>query len=139
MASEAASWREDLQAAVPWIDPARAVWLGNLNARYPWRTVVGDICLADGRRVVLKHHTDTERLARECAAARFLADATAPEIAPRCLGADAAREVLVFEWLSGPTLAEALDGEAARTTWREAARVAARLHQWSTDRMSRWL
>ena len=133
------SWREDLQAAVPWVDPAALVWLGNLNAEHPWRTVVGDVRLADGRRVVLKYHTDTERMERERAAARFLEDATAPRIAPECLGADAARRVLVFERLSGPTLGEALDREAARAVWREAARVVASLHRWATDRASRWL
>jgi Ser/Thr protein kinase RdoA (MazF antagonist) len=140
MASEAPpSWREDLQAAVPWIDPAALVWLGNLNAKYPWRTVVGDVRLADGRRVVLKYQTDTERMERERGAARFLEDATAPRIAPECLGADAARRVLVFERLSGPTLAEALEGEAARATWLQAARSVATLHCWATDLTSRWL
>jgi hypothetical protein len=140
MASEAPpSWRQDLQAAVPWIDPVSAVWLGNLNAKYPWRTAVGDVRLADGRRVVLKYQTDTQRMEHERAAARFLEDATAPRIAPECLGADAARRVLLFERLSGPTLAEALDEEGARATWREAARMVASLHHWATDRTPRWL
>jgi len=140
MASETPpSWREDLQAAVPWVDPATLVWLGNLNATYPWRTVVGDVRLADGRRVVLKYQTDTKRMERERAAAHFLEDATAPRIAPKCLGADAARRVLVFERLSGPTLAEALDGESARAAWLEAARIVASLHRWAADMTSRWL
>jgi hypothetical protein len=140
MASEAPlTWRQDLQAAVPWVDPARAVWLGNLNAKYPWRTVVGDIRLADGQRVVLKYQTDTEHLERERAAAHFLEDATAPWIAPECLGTDAARRVLVFERLSGPTLVDALDGEGARATWRESARVVASLHHWAADQTARWL
>jgi aminoglycoside phosphotransferase (APT) family kinase protein len=140
MASEAPpSWREDLQAAVPWVNPARAVWLGNLNEAFPWRTVVGDIRLADGRRVVLKYQADTERMERERAAARFLEDAAAPRIAPRCLGADATRRVLVFERLSGPTLVDALDGEAARAAWLEAARIVASLHRWAADLTPCWL
>jgi aminoglycoside phosphotransferase (APT) family kinase protein len=133
------SWREDLHAAVPWIDPAAPEWLGNLNARYPWRTVVGDIRLADSRRVILKYHSDMERVERERAAARFLEDAAAPRIAPQCLGADPDRKTLVFERLSGLTLAEALDGEAAWAAWLEAARMVASLHRWATDRTSRWL
>jgi Ser/Thr protein kinase RdoA (MazF antagonist) len=142
MASEAPpSWREDLQAAVPWVDPAKAIWLGNLNVDYPWRTVVGDIRLADGRRVVLKYQTDHYQTdtERERAAARFLEDATAPRIAPECLGADATRRVLVFERLSGSTLAEALDRKSARAAWLEAARMVASLHRWATDQTSRWL
>lgn len=133
------SWRQDLQAAVPWVEPARAVWLGNLNEAFPWRTVVGDVRLADGRRVILKYHTETERLERERAAARFLADVTAPRIAPECLGVDEARGVLVFERLSGPTLAEVLDEEAALETWLDAARMVAHLHRWASDLASRWL
>jgi Ser/Thr protein kinase RdoA (MazF antagonist) len=140
MASEAPpSWREDLLAAVPWVDPAKAIWLENLNAQYPWRTVVGDIPLADGQRVVLKYQTDTERMERERAAARFLEDAAAPRIAPRCLGADATRRVLVFERLSGPTLVDALDGASARAAWLEAARVVASLHRWAADLTPCWL
>jgi hypothetical protein len=139
MASEAPpTWREDLRAAVPGVDPDALVWLGNLNANHPWRSVVGDIRLADGRHVILKYHTDAERMGRERAAASFLADHTAPRIAPECLGADAARGVLVFERLSGPTLAEALEGDTAPTIWRAATHAVAGLHCWAAERASRW-
>ncbi len=131
------SWREDLQAAVPWVDTAKAVWLGNLNEAFPWRTVVGDVRLADGQRVILKYQTNAERMERERAAARFLEGA--PGIASRCLGSDVAQRVLVFERLHGSSLAEVLDGEAARVTWLAAARTVAGLHRWSVDLTPRWL
>jgi aminoglycoside phosphotransferase (APT) family kinase protein len=133
------TWREDLRAAVPGVDPDAVVWLGNLNANHPWRSVVGEIRLADGRHVILKYHTDAERMECERAAARFLAEPAAPRIAPECLGADAARGVLVFERLSGPTLAEALEGDTAPTIWRAAIHTVAGLHCWAADRASRWL
>jgi hypothetical protein len=133
------SWREDLQAAAPSVDPARAAWLGNLNASHPWRTIVGDIRLGDGRRVVLKYQTDMQRLRREWAAARLLETPGAPRIAPACLGADEARKVLVFERITGPELIVALDGAGARLAWLEATRAVAHLHCWATDLTALWL
>jgi hypothetical protein len=132
------SWREDLQAALPWTDAAGAEWIGNLNATHPWRVIVGDIRLADGRRVVLKSQSDKERFTGEWAAARFLAGPDAPCVAPVCLGADAPRRVLVFEHVAGQDLVTVLDAEGAAAAWIEAVRVVASFHRWADGFMSRW-
>jgi Phosphotransferase enzyme family len=133
------NWREDLQTAVPWVAATKAEWLRNLNAATPWRTVVGEIRLDDGQRVILKYQTDAEGMQKEHAAARFLEGTGAPRIAAACLGADTTRRVLVFERLDGPTLVEALEGEGARAAWLEAARALASLHHWAAERTARWL
>lgn len=133
------TWREDLNWLIPGQITEGATWLENLNAPFPWRSVVGHIRLPDSHEIILKYHTKPEAFQHEWAVARFFTDAHAPLIAPPCLGAYEQRKVLAFDHLVGPELTAVLDGAQAQTVWRTAVQAIAELHQWAVDRHEVWL
>lgn len=135
-------WREDLAAALGTPGAAGADWLGDLNSTRPWCTLVGDVQLRDGRRLVMKYHQDAGEWAHERAAARFLMVPGAPPVGPRFAGGDERSLVLVFERLSGTELGDALDASedsTAMATLLAAARTLGELHRWSRALKHRWL
>src|SRR4051812_41679216 len=119
------TWRDDVDALLPGQLGAQALWITNLNARFPWRNVVGHIRLPGARDIVLKYHDTPEDLHHEWAVARFLSDASAPPLAPTCLGIDEQRMLLAFDYIDGVELTEVLDHDGAANVWDSAVRAVA--------------
>lgn len=139
MSTPPLTWRDDVDALLPGQLGAQALWITNLNARFPWRNVVGHIRLPDAREIVLKYHNTPQDLHHEWAVARFLSDTSAPPLAPRCLGIDQQRMLLAFDYIDGVELTEALDHDGAANVWDCAVRAVAALHLWAQSHGDAWL
>jgi Ser/Thr protein kinase RdoA (MazF antagonist) len=133
------TWRDDVDALLPGQLGAQARWMANLNARFPWRNVVGHIRLPDARDIVLKYHYTPADLYHEWAVARFLSDPSAPPLGPTCLGIHEQRMLLAFDYIAGVELTEVLDHDDADSVWDTAVRAVATLHLWAQSRWDAWL